>query len=60
MDAQVAPFAHQLSYGRIMKAVEAAEQRFDPDAAADRARKAAEKRGVWVEDRIDGTPRSVR
>ena len=55
VDAQVAPYAHQLSYGRIMRAVEAAEQRFDPDAAADRARKAAEKRGVWVEDRVDGT-----
>ena len=30
------------------------ELRFDPAAAAERARKAAEKRGVWVEDRIDG------
>ncbi|HET6561073.1 MAG TPA: DUF222 domain-containing protein, partial [Marmoricola sp.] len=55
VDVQVAPFAHQLSYGRIMRAVEAAELRHDPAAAADRARKAAEKRGVWTEDRIDGT-----
>jgi hypothetical protein len=55
VDAQVTPFAHQLSYGRIMRAVEAAELRFDPAAAADRARKAAEKRGVWCEDRVDGT-----
>ena len=54
VDAQVAPFAHQLSYGRIMGAVEAAELRFDPAAAAERARKAAERRGVWVEDRVDG------
>jgi hypothetical protein len=54
VDAQLAPFAHQLSYGRMMRAVEAAQLRFDPEAAADRARKAAEKRGVWVEDRTDG------
>ncbi|HET6560556.1 MAG TPA: DUF222 domain-containing protein [Marmoricola sp.] len=55
VDAQVAPFAHQLSYGRIMRAVEAAELRHDPAAAADRARRAGEKRGVWTEDRVDGT-----
>ena len=55
VDVQLAPFAHQLSYGRIMKAVEAAELRFDPAAAAERAQKAAEKRGVWVEDRVDGS-----
>ena len=54
VDAQLAPFAHQLSYGRMMRAVEAAELRFDPAAAAERTRKAAEKRGVWMEDRIDG------
>ncbi len=55
VDAQLAPFAHQLSFGRIMRAVQAAVERHDPDLAADRARKAAEKRGVWTEDRIDGT-----
>ena len=55
VDAQLAPFAHRLSYGRIMRAVQAAVERHDPDLAADRARKAAEKRGVWAEDRIDGT-----
>jgi hypothetical protein len=35
--------------------VEAAVERHDPASAADRARKAAEKRGVWCEDRVDGT-----
>jgi hypothetical protein len=55
VDAQLAPFAHQLSFGRMMRAVEAAELRFDPDAATERARRAAERRGVWVEDRVDGT-----
>ena len=30
VDAQVAPFVDQLSSGRIMKAVQAAELRFDP------------------------------
>ena len=55
VDAQVAPFVDQLSFGRIMRAVGAAELRFDPDAAAERVRKSAEKRGVWVEDHLDGT-----
>jgi hypothetical protein len=55
VDAQLAPFAHRMSYVRITRAVEAALLRFDPAAADDRARKAAEKRGVWCEDRVDGT-----
>jgi hypothetical protein len=37
--------ARQLSFGPMMRAVEAAELRFDPDAATERARRAAEKRG---------------
>jgi hypothetical protein len=55
VDAHLAPFAHTLSFGRIMAAVEAAVLRHDPDLAQERAVKAAEKRGVWVEDRVDGT-----
>ncbi len=55
VDAQLAPFASRLSSGRILRAVQAAQLRFDPTAAAERARKAAEKRGVWTEDHLDGT-----
>ena len=54
VDAQLAPFAHQLSFGRILRAVDAAIRRHDPELAADRAAKAAERRGVWVEDCADG------
>jgi hypothetical protein len=55
VDTHLAPFAHKLSLGRVLKAVDAAVLRFDPAEAARRAEAAAEKRGVWVEDRIDGT-----
>jgi hypothetical protein len=55
VDAQLAGFAHKVSFGRIVSCVEAAALRHDPELAAERARAAAEKRGVWVEDRIDGT-----
>ncbi len=55
VDRHLAPFAHKLSFGRILKAVDAAVLRHDPDLAAARAADAAEKRGVWVEDHLDGT-----
>jgi hypothetical protein len=55
VDAQLAGFAHKISYGRITASVDAAALRHDPDLAAERARKAAEHRGVWVEDHLDGT-----
>ena len=55
VDRHLAAFAHQLSFGRIMRTVEAAIARHDPDTAADRARKAAERRGVWIDDAADGT-----
>ena len=54
VDAQLAPFAHKLSFGRILAAVEAAILRHDPDLAAERAAQAAERRGVWIEDRPEG------
>jgi hypothetical protein len=57
VDTQLAPFAHRLSLYRIGLAVEAAILRFDPALAAQDAAKAAEKRGVWTEDRLDGTSR---
>ncbi len=55
VDAQVATFAHRLSLGRVLKVVDAAVLRFDPAEAARRAAVAAERRGVWTEDRVDGT-----
>ena len=57
VDAQVAPFAHKLSLGRVLKAVDAAVLRFDPAEARRRTEAAAERRGVWLEDRVDGTTR---
>ena len=55
VDAQLAPFADGLSLGRILRCVDAAVLRHDHDLAEERAKAAAEKRGVWVEDRLDGT-----
>ena len=55
VDASLAPFAGKLSVGRIDRAVDAAILRHEPDLAAERDAAAAEKRGVWFEDRLDGT-----
>lgn len=55
VDTQLAPFAHQVSPWRVHKAVQAATLRHDPELAATRAAQAAERRGVWVEDHLDGT-----
>ena len=55
VDASLAPFAGKLSVGRIDRAVDAAILRLEPDLAAERDAAAAEKRGVWFEDRLDGT-----
>jgi hypothetical protein len=55
VDAQLAPFAHKLGLGRVIAAVQAAALRFDPELAAERSRKAAERRGVWVDDELEGT-----
>ena len=54
VDRQLAPFAHRMSLRRILGAVEAAVLRHDPDLAAERAAKASERRGVWVEECADG------
>src|SRR3954452_3377947 len=54
VDGQLAAFAHQLSLGRVLKCVEAAVLRFEPDLAAERAARAAEHRGVWIEDYAGG------
>ena len=54
VDRQLAPFAHKLSLTRIVKAVDAAILRHDPEMAAERAAKAAERRGVWVDECADG------
>ncbi len=55
VDASLAPFAGKLSVGRIERAVDAAVLRLEPELAAQRDAAAAEKRGVWFEDRLDGT-----
>jgi hypothetical protein len=56
VDAQVAPFAHKIGHKRLIDLVTAAMIRFDPDAAADRAKATAKTRGVWVSDQTtDGT-----
>ena len=55
VDAALAPFAAKLTFRRIDRAVDAAILRLEPDLAAERDAAAAEKRGVWFEDRLDGT-----
>ncbi len=55
VDRHLSRIAHKLTVWQTTKCVEAAILRFDPDLAAERAAREAEKRGVWVEDRIDGT-----
>ena len=55
VDGQLAPFAARISLARVLRAVDAAVLRFDPEEADRRAVAAAERRGVWLEDRIDGT-----
>jgi len=50
VDGQVAPFAHKIGLGRVLDVVEAALVRFDPEAAAAKAKSAAESRGVWCGD----------
>ncbi|QIK65090.1 DUF222 domain-containing protein [Nocardioides sp. HDW12B] len=55
VDASLAPFAGRLTLARITRAVDAAILRHEPDLAAAREAEAAEKRGVWLEDALDGT-----
>ena len=54
VDRHLAPFAHKLSLLRITRAVDAAILRHDPELAAERTAKAAERRGVWLDDCVDG------
>ena len=55
VDAALAPFAPKLTITRIERAVDATILRLQPDLAAERDAAAAEKRGVWFDDRFDGT-----
>ena len=55
VDASLAPFAARLTLTRIIRAVDAAILRHQPDLAAERETRAAEKRGVWLDDGLDGT-----
>jgi len=57
VDAHLAPFAARMSLHRILRCVHAAIIRHDGGLAAERAAKAAEGRGVWVDDELDGTSR---
>ena len=57
VDTALAPFAGTLSVTRVLRAVDAAITRHDPDLAAARAKAAAEHRGVWTHDQLDGTTR---
>ena len=55
VDAHLAPFADKLSLRRILAAVHAAIGLHDPALARERALKAADGRGVWRHDHLDGT-----
>jgi hypothetical protein len=55
VDAQLEAFVHKLSLHRIQQCVTAAVIRFEPERAEEQARKAADGRGVWAEDHLDGT-----
>jgi hypothetical protein len=57
VDAHLAPFAAKMSLGRILRCRQAAAIRHDRELAIERARRAAESRGVWVDDDLDGTSR---
>jgi hypothetical protein len=59
VDTQIAPYAHKISLGRVLKLIEAAILRFNPDQAAERARQTAEHRGVWVGDEMTDGTRSI-
>ena len=54
VDRHLAPFAHKLSLLRVTRAVDAAILQHDPELAAERTAKAAERRGVWLDDCVDG------
>ena len=57
VDTHLAPFAASLSVTRVLRAVDAAVMHHDPALAAQRAEAAAEQRGVWLHDHLDGTTR---
>jgi hypothetical protein len=59
VDAQVEAVAHEIGLHRVLRLVDVAIARFDPETAAERERAAADSRGVWTsEEMTDGT-RSV-
>lgn len=55
VDGHLAPFAAKMSLPRILRVVHAAISRHDPEVARERAEAAADRRGVWVVDDLDGT-----
>ncbi len=59
VDELLASFAHKVSVSRIDAAVTAALLRFDPDSAAEVARRGAEQRRVDRQDHLDGTSTTI-
>ncbi len=59
VDAQLAPFTHKIGLGRILDAVQAGLVRFDPQAAAKKAKAAADSRGVWTGDQTTDGVREI-
>ncbi|HSE07649.1 MAG TPA: DUF222 domain-containing protein [Nocardioidaceae bacterium] len=60
VDAQVAPFAHTIGYAALLRLIDAAILRFDPDRAEARRRDAAERRGVWLDEQMINGNREIR
>lgn len=60
LDAQLAPFAHKIGLPRVIRAIEAAMIRFDPEEAARREQRAADGRGVFVGEQMTDGTRSIR
>lgn len=54
VDAHMAPFAHSMSWAQLDRLLDAALVRFDPEAAEEKRKQAAEQRGVDLGlDRVD-------
>jgi hypothetical protein len=59
VDAQVVTFAHKIGIKRVLDLVAAALRKFDPERAAEMAKRSRESRGVWVGDETTNGNRSV-
>jgi hypothetical protein len=59
VDAQVEAVAHEIGLHRVLRLVDVAIARFDPETAAERERAAADSRGVWTSEEVTDGTRSV-